>query len=264
MVTTYVYDEDVATRYDAAVPSSDSEVAFYSALARDAQAIGLRTLEATCGTGRVAIPMARAGIPMVGLDVSAAMLARARANSAGLDIEWVEGDIRSFDLNEQFGLVTIPVGSFQLIVTIEDQLASLSSIHRHLVPGGRLAFEVENPDLVAMAEWLTSRRGLLARHPARDYTHPETGLDVRAWVTAEYRTSVQCRTGTLIIDELAGDGRVVNRIYGKPMETRYFHRYELQHLLARAGFEMEALYGDMSKSPYRGTSPSMVWVARKA
>lgn len=262
MDQTYVYDETIAARYDAQVPLQPGEVEFYTELAREAQTNGLRTLEVTCGTGRVTIPMARAGIRMVGLDNSPAMLDVARRNSEGLDIEWVEGDMRSFDLDERFGLVTIPVGSFQLMLTVDDQLDALRCIHRHLPPGGRLVFEVENPDLVAMAEWLSSKRGALVRNPARDYRHPETGHQVCSWDTVQYRTSVQVRTGTRITDELDGDGRVVKRVYGRPMQVRYFHRYEMEHLLARAGFAVEALYGDLRKSEYRGTSPDMIWVAR--
>lgn len=263
-MSTYVYDERIAARYDAQVPIQPGEVEFYAELAREAQSNGLRTLEVTCGTGRITAPMARAGIRMVGLDVSPAMLARARQRSEGLDIEWVEGDMRSFDLHEQFGLVTIPVGSFQLMVSVEDQLASLRCIHRHLAPGGRLAFEIENPDIVAMSEWLTAKRGAAVRNPARDYVHPESGLQVRSWDTVTYRTSEQYRTGVRIIEELDGDGTVVRKEYGRPMDVRYFHRYEVEHLLARCGFEVEALYGDLRKSEYRGTSPDMIWVARRA
>ena len=269
MDTTYTYDENTVVRYDAAVPIQTGEVEFYLELAREAEAQGLRTLEVTCGTGRIMIPLAREGIRIVGLDISSAMLARAREKSADLDnVEWVEGDMRDFDLGEEFGLVTIPVGSFQLLLTTEDQLAALRSIHRHVAPGGRLAFEVENPNIVAMAEWLGPKRGTYVRNPARDYVHPETGLHVRSWGSLEYHPSQQRYLPHGMIDELDDDGAVVNRSYGKPMEEpnqlRYLHRYEMEHLLARCGFEVEALYGDLSKGEYRGTSPDMIWVARPA
>jgi SAM-dependent methyltransferase len=264
VTSTFVYDADVAVRYDAAVPIQDGEVEFYLELAREAHAQRLRTLEVTCGTGRITIPLARAGIPIVGLDISPDMLARAREKSAGLDnVEWVEGDIRDFDLGEQFGLVSIPVGSFQLLTEVEDQLAALRCIHRHLAAGGRLAFEIENPDIVSIAEWLTSKRGVLVRNPARDYRHPESGLQVRAWGYPEYHPSVQQRIGYGLIEELDEGGAVVNRIWGQPMPVRYFHRYEMEHLLARGGLEVEALYGDLRKNPYRGTSPDLIFVARR-
>lgn len=257
------YDERTAIRYDAGVPIQPGEVEFYLELARDAQANELPTLEPACGTGRIAIPLAREGISIVGLDISTGMLAVAREKSAGLrTAQWVQGDMRNFDLRERFGLAIIPAGSFELLLTTEDQLACLRSIAKHLVPGGRLAFEVENPNIVAMAEWLGVKRGTLQREPERDYRHPETGLYIRSWRTFEYHPSVQKIITEGAIDELDGDGQVVRRAYGQ-MELRYLHRYETEHLLARTGFEVEALYGDVTKQEYRGVSPDMVWVARR-
>ena len=260
----FVYDEDVALRYDAAVPVQPGEVEFYLALAREAGAQGLRTLEIACGTGRIAVPLARQGVRLVGLDSSPAMLARAREKSAGLDtVDWVEGDMRSFDLGEAFGLAIIPAGSFQLLLTTEDQLACLRCIQRHLAPGGRLAFEIENPDIVRMAEWLTSRRGTLQRRPQRDYRHPTTGRQVRASGSLEYHPSQQRYVASGVTEELDDDGRVVSRSYGSPMELRYLHRFETEHLLARCGLQVEALWGDFQKSEFTGTSPDMIWVARR-
>lgn len=264
-MSSFVYDAEVATRYDAAVGLQDGDVEFYLELAREAQEHGLRTLEVTCGTGRYTIPMARAGIPIVGSDISPDMLALAREKSAGLDnVEWVEGDMRDFDLGEQFGLAMIPAGSFQLLTEVDDQLAALRTIYHHLAPGGRLAFEVENPDIVGMGQWLTTRAGTIARIPHRDYQHPETGLQVRSWGTQRVRPSVQERVTQNILDELDGDGIVVRRSYGQEMRLRYFHRYEMEHMLARCDFEVEALYGDLRKNPYRGTSPDLIWVARRS
>ena len=265
MDSTFIYDEEVAVRYDSAVPSPDEEIEFYLELAREAQAAGLPTLEPACGTGRIAVPLAREGISIVGLDVSAAMLARAKEKSAGLETaQWLEGDMRDFELPERFGLAIIPVGTFQLLLTTDDQLACLRCIHRHLAPGGRLAFEVENPNTVAMAEWLTTKRGTFQRRPQRDYQHPESGLNVQSWGSAEYHPSEQRYIGHNMIEEMDDAGMVVHRSYSKPMTLRYLFRYETEHLLARCGFEIEALYGDVTKAEYRGTSPDMVWVARKA
>src|SRR3990170_7269291 len=260
----FVYDEEVARRYNAAVPLQDGEVDFYLELAREAEARGLRTLEVTCGNGRVAVPLAQAGIRLVGLDISPAMLAFARKKSVGLDnAEWVEGDMRSFDLGEEFGLVYIPIGSFQLMLSVEDQLATLRCIYRHLAPGGRLAFEGEKPNLVAIAEWLATKKGTYQRNPNRDYTHPETGRQVRSWGSAEYHPSVQQRAGHGFTEELDEDLVVVRRQYGKPLTVRYFYRYEVEHLLARCGYEIEAMYGDLRKHDYRATSPDIIWVARR-
>ncbi len=264
-MSAYIYDEEVALRYDAAVPVQTGEAEFYLELAQQAAALGLRTLELACGTGRVAIPLARQGVRLLGMDNSPAMLARAREKSDGLEtVQWVEGDMRSFDFEESFGLITIPSGSFQLLLTTEDQLACLRCIERHLAPGGKLAFELENPNIVVMAEWLTHRSGTLQRRPQRDYVHPTTGRRVYSWGTLEYHPSQQRYVARGLIEEMGEHGEVLNRSYMQPMELRYLHRFETEHLLARCGLEAEALYGDFEKGHYRGSSPDMVWVARRA
>src|SRR3989304_3029459 len=81
--------------------------------------------------------------------------------------------------------------SLQLLLTTEDQMACLRCIHRHLTPGGRLAFELDSTSVVVMAEWLTHRRGTLQRNPQRDYRHPVTGNQVYSWGYREYHPSQQ-------------------------------------------------------------------------
>jgi SAM-dependent methyltransferase len=261
----YRYDAAIAARYDAAVPIEHNEIDFYLELARDAEAAGLRTLELACGTGRVAIPLAREGIRVLGIDVSPEMLARARAKSEGLDnVEWIEGDMRTFDLGEQFGFAYIPAGTFALLLTIEDQMSCLERLRSHLAPGARLAFDLGNFDIVDAARWLSERRGIYVRNPARDYTHPETGRKVMSYASSDYHPSEQVWMQYRMQDELDDDGTVVRREYGRPMAVRQFHRYEVEHLLARCGFEVEALYGDYTKSTYRGSSGQMVWVAKRS
>jgi SAM-dependent methyltransferase len=261
----FTYDEAVAKRYDAAVSLQPGEVDFYLELARDAQRRGLPTLELACGTGRIALPLAREGISLVGLDNSPAMLERARAKSADLpNARWIEGDMRDFDLGEQFGLVFIAVGSFQLMYEVEEQLACLRCIERHLAPGGRYAFEVENPNLVEIGKWLTERRGTFLRNPSRDHDDPESGRRVLAWDNLDYHPSKQTYRSQRLHEELDADGlAVVKRTYQQVMDIRYFHRYEMEHLLARAGLEVEVLYGDTLKNEYRAGSPDFIWVARK-
>src|SRR3989304_1249018 len=127
----YPYDAPTAVRYDAMGPIEEGEVSLEVAQ----PATGGRTLELAAGTGRIAIPLAQAGISIAGLEISPDMLARARQKSAGLgNIEWRAGDMCAFDLGEQFGLITIPSGSFQLLLETEDQLDCLRCVERHLAP----------------------------------------------------------------------------------------------------------------------------------
>lgn len=82
-----------AVEYDMA-DSGDEGVAFYGALAEET---GGPVLELACGTGRVAIPIAKSGFHVTGLDIVPGMLAQARRKSQGMSVRWVEGDARAFE-----------------------------------------------------------------------------------------------------------------------------------------------------------------------
>ena len=122
--------------YDHVAPYRErGDVAFFVEMA---QAAGGPVLEIGCGTGRVLIPTARAGSEIVGLDLSPSMLAVCRSNLAQEPAETqarvrlVEGDMRDFDLDQQFALATLPFRPFPAPDDVEDQIACLTTIHRHL------------------------------------------------------------------------------------------------------------------------------------
>ncbi len=248
--------------YDASTIGPPGDVEFYLALAREAHAAGHPVLELACGTGRVTIPIASEGIQVVGLDVSPAMLERAREKSAGLStLGWVEDDMRDFELPEGFGLALIPFRSFQHLLTVGDQLSCLACIWRHLVPGGRFALHVFNPDIVRMANWLGVRRGG-AQRVGDEYRHPRTGHRARRWELPRYRPAEQGLDVSFLDEELDDEGAVLSRVY-RDLRLRYVFRYEMEHLFARTGFEIEALYGDFCGGAFDDESVEMVWLARR-
>jgi ubiquinone/menaquinone biosynthesis C-methylase UbiE len=130
------YDADLGRSADAM-----DDVPFYVELAKQAAARGEAVLELACGTGRVTIPIAQAGVEVVGLDNAPAMLdiARRKAATAGVNVRWVTADMRTFHLDRRFGLVLIPFRSFLHMLTDADQQACLQRVYEHLLPGGRFA-----------------------------------------------------------------------------------------------------------------------------
>src|SRR3712207_5082121 len=96
---------------------NDAGIAFYTALAAET---GGPVLEIACGTGRVSIPIAAAGIAVTGLDIVPEMLAQAARKSAGLPVRWLEGDGRTFALGEQFRLIYLTGNAFQQFRTNTD------------------------------------------------------------------------------------------------------------------------------------------------
>src|SRR5215475_12662699 len=146
------YDASIAKNYDAEYavirdPSGDR--AFYAELAR---ASGGPVLELGCGTGRVLLPIAEQGIPCVGLDLSKNMLDVLRAKGPPPSLSLVQASMTGFDLGgARFPLIFAAFRAFQHLCTVEEQLAALGCIRRHLAPGGTFAFDVFAPSLTRTA-----------------------------------------------------------------------------------------------------------------
>jgi SAM-dependent methyltransferase len=199
------------------------------------------------------------------IDNSRAMLDRAIEKAKELEnAQFVVGDMRSFELGEKFGFIFIAAGTFQMLLETEDQIACLQRVRDHLAPGGRFAFNIGNPDVFDMVQWLRERRGTFARRPQRDYRDPETGNEVRSWGSIEYHPSTQRSVSYGFTETLDANGNVIAKRYGQPMELRYFYRYEVEHLLARCGLAVEALHGDFARTRYSATSGQLLWVASAA
>jgi SAM-dependent methyltransferase len=249
------FDEFWAERYDTLTSGLEGDVDFYVGMAREAEP---PVLELGGGTGRVAIPIARAGVGIVGLDRSPAMLAKARERSEGLpNVRWLESDMRDFDLPERFGLVVMPYRAFQHLITVDDQKRCLTCIGRHLRDGGRLVFNVFNPDLVAMGRWMSDLQGDWRLW--RDSTDQSTGRRTVAWESRRYRTGSQEANVLWKVEELDAEGRPVSQRY-LDLHLRWFYRFEVEQLLALTGFRVEHLYGWFGGSPFEDNSPEMVWV----
>jgi SAM-dependent methyltransferase len=221
------------------------DVAFYERLARER---GGPALELACGTGRVCLPLAAAGIDITGVDTSDAMLAIARrkADAVGavvrdrLTLE--HQDMTTLELGRQFGLVFVPFRSFQLLLTIERQCQALDAMRRHLRPGGRLVLHLFDPRL----DLLVGDGGI---GHILSGTHPVTGRRYRGEVLrATIDQVAQLRWDLWRYTEVAADGTVLAEAR-REMTMRWTYRWELRHLLALCGFTVEAEHSDFLGSP---------------
>lgn len=243
--------------YDSIYSYVREDIPFY---VREAEQAGGPVLELGCGTGRVTIPIARAGVDVVGLDNSDAMLDAAKRKIS--EIEGGHGkivlrleDMRNFDLKRAFPLVVIPFRGFLELLTVEDQIDCLASVKRHLTPGGRLIFNIFAPDPQMLVEDEDAAFHL------RDVTDPETGHTFVIWQQTKIDDFHQVLSVRLMVDDLDRTGAVDRRFYCD-YQLRYAHRIEILHLLARCGYEVEELYGGFDYSPFDEESGEMVWVAR--
>jgi ubiquinone/menaquinone biosynthesis C-methylase UbiE len=251
-----------ARTYDVSISDWPGEIDFYRESAAEAHSNGRAVLEVACGTGRVAIRLAREGVEVVGLDLSSAMLEVAREKSLGMStIRWVEADMRWFDLGESFGLVIIPGHSFQNLVTAADQVACLASIERHLVPGGTLVVHLDHQDVSWLGDLRRDRGGVF--EAAGQFAHPQTGRPVRASQAWSYEPATQTAIGQTVWEEIGPQGEVLDRWDSGPLRFHCVFRFEMEHLLTLTGFEVQALYGDFFRHELTDESEGMIWVAKK-
>ncbi len=258
----YTEYQFTAEFYDHIAPYRErGDVGFFVEMAR---ASGGPVLEVGCGTGRVLIPTARAGIEIVGLDLSPSMLAICRQNLAAEPaevqghVQLVEADMRDFDLGHEFALITIPFRPFQHLTTVEDQIACLTALRRHLRPGGRLVLDLFNPSLPYLAD--PARLGEFGDEP--EILMPDGRRVVRRARIAGRDYFGQVQDTELIYYVTHPDGRQERLVHAFPM--RYLFRFEAEHLLVRCGYEVEALYADYDRSPYGSKYPGeLIFVAQR-
>jgi SAM-dependent methyltransferase len=227
------YDK-IARLYDPWSASVTEDVDFYVAEAVRARG---PVVELGVGTGRIAVPTALAGVPVIGVDSSAGMLEVARefAASAGVELDLRLGDMRDPPVEGEFPLVTIPFRSLLHMQTDEDRRAALRAVHALLAPGGRLVFDVFTPGADDIADthgrWLEREPGI--------------------WERADWDEE----TRTLVLRLRSADAE-------SKMSLAWLSVTEWRVLLEEEGFAVDALYGWFDRTPWRGGEDS-VWVCRR-
>lgn len=243
-----------AERYDALHADRIADVAFY---AREAAEAGGPILEVGCGTGRVALAIARAGVDVAGLDRDPALLRHAAAKAESR-LALVCADMRAYAFRRPFAAVMMPFRVFQSMLTVSDQLAALAAARAALAPGGRLVLDLFDPRIDILAE--------AAEGPAPLAGTGRSFVDGRGtWrerVAARYDLERQIVDLTYVYERAPDGGGTTERSFER-LRVRYFTRWEFEHLLARAGYEVEALYGGWDGGPPTAEGEDMIWIARK-
>jgi SAM-dependent methyltransferase len=260
-MSSYDVSPDFGMFYDAApVYAVRPDVAFY---VDEANRIGAErtVLELGCGTGRLTLPLARAGHRVIGLDRSPTMLERARTKLAGEPEEvrrrvtLLAGDARDAGFTPPAApdLVIAPFRVLQHFPSIDDQLAVLALARRVVRPGGRLVLDVFNPAYPMMTSDRSAEVEDVAERPLGDGRTVRRTVRIAAVHWAEQVSDVE-----LIYHVRSGDHteRVVQAF---PM--RFFTPAELVHLVARAGFELETMYGGFDRQPLTDASPEIIVTA---
>jgi hypothetical protein len=166
--------------------------------------------------------------------------------------------MREFNLGQTFRLATIPFRPFQHLLTVEDQMACLNTIHRHLKPGGRLILDLFNPSMHFLAADNIGKE--LGDEPA--ITLPDGRRLLRRHQITARDLAAQVQDAELIYYVTYPDGREERLVHAISM--RYLFRYEAEHLLVRCGFTIELVYGGYDRQPFGTEYPGeLILVALK-
>ena len=250
--------DTIARFYDAENEDKTDDLALYHELVADT---GDPALEVGCGTGRVMLHLAQAGARIVGVELSEAMLARARRKLDGRRdlaplVTFVSGDALTADLPRNFKLIIVPYNTFMHFNTQGHQLAALRRFHDLLADGGWLALDLPN----AGEAYASKDDGALVLE--RMFVEPESGhLVMQHSVSSLDRVAQQLHV-TWIYDEIADDGAVHRTL--APLLLRYVFPGEMDLLLAAAGLRRTDVYGDYDRAPFADGSPRMIVIAEKA
>lgn len=222
-----------------------------------AETYGGPILEVGCGTGRVLVPTALAGFPILGIDPNSSRIrtCRERLIEAKIDPELAQadvGDIRTFRSDRRFRLATSPFRSLQHLLTPDDQRKALECVYEHLVPGGHFIIDVFNPSIPMLAD--DTLRSDFSEGRVVELADGRTVELFSRIVDRDYVRQLQ--HAEEIYKFTSPDGSVTH--VALPFTTRYTFRYEFEHLAGIVGFEIAEVFGGYNRSPFGTVYPGEI------
>ena len=236
----YVSFYSDAQRYDLVMGAyaSADQLKFYS---RQVARYGEPVLELACGSGRLTIPLAKEGANITGIDISEEMLhlAKQKASAAGVNVRYIQGDMRSFDLGEKFKFIFIPAQSLSHLHTRKEIEDCFSCVRQHLIDEGRFLIEIFNSSV-----------RMLARESGRRYTvgqYNDPKEDSQVFVTEEvhYDSALQVNHIQWFFRNEGSNNEVT-----LSFEMRQFFPQEIDALLWYNDFLIEHKYGGYNEEEF--------------
>ena len=243
MVSSDVWDEETAAAYDTDAAAMFAPEVVEPAVEFLARLAGQgRALELAIGTGRIAVPLVRRGVPVTGIELSPAMVAQLRSKVAEDELPVVVGDMATTQVPGDFSLVYLVWNSISNLTTQQEQVACFGNAARHLAPGGRFVIELFVPPLRLLPP------GQVA--VPFDVSEAHTGFDTFDLVTQECWSHHYTRQP---------DGSVRYDVG----HFRYLWPAECDLMAHLAGLELECRFEDWSGRPFTAESAQHVSVWRK-
>jgi SAM-dependent methyltransferase len=253
--TTFNLFTSTAELYDLDVRGMGKvDVDFYLDYARR---LGSPILELACGTGRVTIPVARAGFDVVGVDLSTSMLKVFNAKIEALDpktrrrIRVVRDDMAAFALRRKFPLIIIPFRGFQALTDYDAARSCLLQVRHHLAEGGHFVFDVFRTSGKLDRSWIGSEY--------IDWVHrdPDSGRTIRR---KGHHRDIDPKAQVIypdVIYEIQEPGGHTRRLVDH-LSLKYWYQYQLEVLLITTGFSIQNVFGYYNRAP-AGSGPELIF-----
>ena len=232
-------------------PLHESVTSFFTQEA--AKFAGGSVLELACGTGRLAVSLAKLGLNVTGLDLSPRMLQQAREHSdrEHVSMRWVEGDMRMLEFDECFDLVILTGNSLCHLLDIDSIDTCLSGVRDHLTARGRFLLTVFVP-----AQSLLLRKSENWESFAT-FTDPESGEDVELMYRYEYEPGSQIKRHTLRREFPDGTSDT------SQLDLKMFFPAELDALLRHNGFNILEKFGSFERDEFGPDSGQQVFICER-
>jgi len=207
-----------------------------------------KVLELGCGTGRVAIDLAKNGIEVTALDLSSQMLqafkAKVKGQSFANKIQIIKGDMSSFKIPNEFDWIIFPFRSFQSLTTKEQRNNCLSLVNKHLKKGGKVVIQMFDPIPEILEKW-----------------HELHGLDTKLWDSKNEQYIERYSIGEKHLPEkqtvkyhytfkiLDKENKILKE-YNEPMELGYLYHNQAKRLFEKHNYQIEKVFSNWDETPY--------------
>jgi SAM-dependent methyltransferase len=210
-----------------------------------------RILELCCGTGRLTIPIAKDGYDISGVDYTASMLeqAKEKASEGGLEVEFIEADIRTLDLPEKYDLIFIPFNSIHHLYKNEDLFKAFRVVKNHLKAGGLFLLDCFNPNIQFIVEGEKEQKEI-AKYTTND------GREIMIKQTMRYENKTQ-------INRIEWHYFINGEFDSiQNLDMRMFFPQELDSYLERIGFNIIQKFGGFEEEAFSDNSEKQIFVCQ--
>lgn len=207
-----------------------------------------RILELCCGTGRLTLPIAMDGYDISGVDNTSSMLeqAKVKASGAGLEVKFIEADIRTLDLPEKYDLIFIPFNSIHHLYQNEDLFQAFNVVKKHLKESGLFLLDCFNPNIQVIVEGEKEQKEI-AQYKTKDRRE----VLIKQKMRYENKTQINRIEWHYYIN---GEFDSIQNL-----DMRLFFPQELDSYLERNGFKIIHKFGSFEEEEFNDSSEKQIF-----